>query len=75
MTCELYKIRKQLDELQKRLDSYERKHGSELPVTLPPTELTGRCEKCGITEENHALRCSADCLHWRRLYVLAAWGQ
>ena len=26
MNCELYQIRKQLEDLQKRLDSYERNH-------------------------------------------------
>ena len=26
MTCEIYEIRKQLEDLQKRLDSYERIH-------------------------------------------------
>ena len=27
MNCELYQIRKQLDDLQRKLESYERKHG------------------------------------------------
>ena len=30
MTCELYEIRKQLDDLQRKLESYERKHGGAI---------------------------------------------